>query len=293
VKPARFEYYDPATLDDALGFLAANSDSTKVLAGGQSLMPTLNMRLVRPDYVLDIGRVEGLAGISERDGAVVIGAMTRQAELTESPLVAAQLPLVRRALEFVGHAATRYRGTIGGSLVHADPSAELPAAMVALDASVVLKGSKRTRMVAAREFFLSYFTTSMEPDELLVEVRVPTTASTWGIGMHEFARRHGDFGLAGAMAAVELDGSGRVARSSIVALGVDETPVRLQGVESMLQGQEPAEDLLRETQGLASESVEPESDMHASADFRRRMTGVLTGRALADAVADARDRSRA
>jgi carbon-monoxide dehydrogenase medium subunit len=255
-------------------------------------MPTLNMRLVRPDYVLDLGRVAGLTGIQERDGAVVIGAMTRQVEIMESPVVAAQLPLVRRALTFVGHAATRYRGTIGGSLVHADPSAELPAAMVALDASMVLKGPRRSRTVAARDFFLSYFTTSLEPDELLVEVQIPTAAKSWGIGMHEFARRHGDFGLAGAMAAVELDGSGRVARSSIVALGVDEVPVRLAGIESALQGQEPGDDLLREVRTIASESVEPESDMHASADFRRRMTGVLTGRALADAVADARERSK-
>jgi CO/xanthine dehydrogenase FAD-binding subunit len=293
VKPARFEYYDPATLGDALGFLAEHSDSTKVLAGGQSLMPTLNMRLVRPDYVLDLGRVEGLTGIQERDGAVVVGAMTRQAELMDSPLVQSQLPLVRRALTFVGHAATRYRGTIGGSLVHADPSAELPAAMVALDATVVLQGPRRKRTVPARDFFLSYFTTSLEPDELLVEVQIPTAAKSWGIGMHEFARRHGDFGLAGAMAAVELDGAGRVARSSVVALGVDETPVRLDRVEAALQGHELGEDLLQEVQTIAVESVDPEGDMHASAEFRGRMTGVLTGRALTDAVEDARDRSTA
>jgi carbon-monoxide dehydrogenase medium subunit len=286
MKPARFQYVDPRTVGEAVGFIAAHPDDAKVLAGGQSLMPVINMRLARPAFVVDLKRIDDLDYIAAGNGGLRIGAMTTQRGLLDSPDVAARCPLITAAVPWIGHAAIRQRGTMGGSLVHADPSAELPAVVVALDAELVLRGPGGERTVSAREFFVSFFTTVAAPDELLVEVRIPAAPQGTGVATVELARRKGDFALAGVAASAGTTSNGAVTKPRLCAFGVDEVPRRLEACERLLDDQTPDDDLLRELEATASAEVEPESDMHASAEYRRQMTGVLARRALSDALAD-------
>jgi aerobic carbon-monoxide dehydrogenase medium subunit len=285
MKPARFQYVDPRTVGEAVAFIAAHPDDAKVLAGGQSLMPVINMRLARPAFVVDLKRIDDLDYIAAGNGGLRIGAMTTQRALLDSPDVAARCPLITTAVPWIGHAAIRQRGTLGGSLVHADPSAELPAVVAALDAELVLRGPGGERTVSAREFFVSFFTTVAAPDELLVEVRVPAAPQGTRVATVELARRKGDFALAGIVASVGATSDDAVTAPRLCAFGVDEVPRRLEACERLLDGQTPDHDLLRELEATASGEVEPESDMHASAEYRRQMTGVLARRALSDALA--------
>jgi aerobic carbon-monoxide dehydrogenase medium subunit len=267
VKPARFEYVAAASVDEAVSALGAGGDEAKVLAGGQSLVPLLNMRLARPALLVDVNPIPGLDGIYA-DGRLELGALVRQSDALASSGAAEAAPLLHAALRHVGHPATRSRGTIGGSVAHADPAAELPAALLALDAEVVATGPSGERTVPAEELFLGPFTTSLAPDELLTTVRVPVQGSR-RFGFAELTRRHGDFALAGA--AVLLN------PARIVLFGVGGVPVRaLEAERALDEGAGAAEVADIATRGLD----EPVSDIHADAGYRRRAAAVLVRRAL-------------
>jgi CO/xanthine dehydrogenase FAD-binding subunit len=280
-----FDYADPETVDEALLLLDRFGAEAKVLAGGQSLVPMMNFRLVRPRQIVDINRVHGLDGIRpDAAGGLVIGAMTRQSELEHSSEVRTRAPLLAEVMPYIGHDAIRNRGTIGGSLAHADPAAELPAIMVALGATFVIAGRQGRRVSAAAEFFNGYLSTSLTPTELLVEVRIPPLAPRTGTAFLEVSRRHGDFALAGVAVSVTLDRNGACAAAAIVATGVGPTPARLAMAEEMLLGGRPTSDVVERAARAAADVVSPDSDLHASAEYRKHVTGVLTRRALAVAV---------
>ena len=286
MKPAKFKYWDPNSVDQATAFLAERGEDTKLLAGGQSLMPVLNMRLARTDYLLDLNRLADLDYVKRDDGWVRVGALTRQDALLESSAIRGDCPLLARAVPYIGHAAIRYRGTIGGSLAHADPAAELPAVMAALDAEMTLTSAKGSRVLGADQFFVTYFTTALEPTEILTEIRIPVQPRASGSAVREMARRHGDFALVGI--AIAVTGSGdRIASARACAFGVDEVARRLDTVEALLNGERPTPELFDEVRTRASEAIEPESDMHASAEYRREVCGVLTDRALREALTEA------
>jgi aerobic carbon-monoxide dehydrogenase medium subunit len=274
MKPAKFKYWAPATAGQIVDFLAEHGDDAKLLAGGQSLMPVMNMRLARPKYLVDLNLVDGLDEIREVSGHLAIGAMATQEAVLGSALAGQACPLLHAAIPWVGHLAIRHRGTVGGSLVHADPSAELPAVAIALDAQMVLRGPAGTRSVPAEEFFISYFTTAAEPDELLTEVQFPKQAADTRVAVQELARRHGDFALAGVAVSLTLAGADAVGSARICAFGVDEVPRRITSAEELLAGQHPTEELLREVGDRAAQAVAPEADM----------TGVLTRRAVREAL---------
>jgi len=288
VKPPPFRYTDPATLEEALDLLARHGADAKVLAGGQSLMPLLNFRLARPAYVIDVNRVAPLATIAASgDSGLRVGALARQRALERSALVRERCPLLAQALAFVGHPQIRARGTLGGSLAHADPAAELPAVMVALEARLTLCRAGGERTVAAEDFFVGLLTTALTPDELLTEIALPAWPARTGSSAREVAKRHGDFALGGVVATLTLDGQGRIARARIVGFGVAPVPVRLLDAERALAGGAPTPAAFADAGRLAAAAVEPPDDIHASAAYRKRLAGVLTTRALADALAAA------
>jgi carbon-monoxide dehydrogenase medium subunit len=283
MKPPAFQYVAPATLEEALDARAEHADDCAVLAGGQSLMPLLNLRMAFPGTVIDLAGVGELAGIREWDGGVAIGAMTRQRTAEGDALIRDRAPLMSVALPNIGHAAIRNRGTVGGSIAHADPAAELPAVALALDAQLVAKRKGGERTIDAADFFAGFLTTALEPDELLVEVRLPAMAKGHGVAFHELARRHGDFALVGVAAAVALDG-GRIADARLAFIGVGGAPVRAREAEKVLVGAEPGAELFAEAAETAKGELDPAGDSHASAEYRRRVAGVLAQRALAEAT---------
>jgi len=280
VKPPRFRYFAPASVDEAVALLATHADTAKVLAGGQSLVPMLNMRLARPEVIVDINRIDGLSHLEVRDGELVVGALARQRAVEKSPEVAARVPVLREAIGYVGHVQIRNRGTVTGSIVHADPSAELPAVLALLDGSVRVQGPAGTRDVPWQELFLTYFTTTLGPDELAIEARFPLPPAGAGWSFLEVARRHGDFALVGVAAQVTVDEAGRIQEARLALTGVGGTPVRPERAEALLAGQTLEDDVLAAAAEAVREAIEPESDIHASADYRRHVAGVLTGRAL-------------
>jgi carbon-monoxide dehydrogenase medium subunit len=288
MKPPPFDYHDPRNLDEALELLRRHGGEAKVLAGGQSLMPLLNFRLSRPAALVDINRISALGYIREENDQLSLGAMTRQRAIEFSPLVRERLPLLQEATTLVGHLPIRTRGTIGGSLAHADPAAELPAVVTALDGDLVVRGPGGERILRPQEFFLGYLTTALAPDEILVEIRLPTTPPGSGWAFEELSRRHGDFALAG-IAAVLVADSRRCRMARLAAAGVGPTPVRLRGAEEILEREGLSKESLEAAAAQAQELVEPDSDLHASADYRRHLTGVLTGRALHRAAARCRE----
>jgi carbon-monoxide dehydrogenase medium subunit len=292
VKPPRFRYADPATVDEALDLLARHGPEAKVLAGGQSLMPLLNFRLARPAHVIDVNRLTSLAAIAAGDdGGLRIGALARQRALERSALVSERCPLLGQALSFVGHPQIRARGTLGGSLAHADPAAELPAVMVALEARLTLRRAGGERTVAAEDFLVGLLTTALGHDELLTEIALPPWPARTGSGVREVAKRHGDFALGGVAATLTLDAQGRVARARLVGFGVGPVPMRLADAERSLVGGAPTPTAFAEAGRLASAAVDPADDIHASAAYRTRLAGVLTMRALTDALASASGRA--
>lgn len=293
MKPPRFDYHDPKTVAEAIALLSEHGEDAKLLAGGQSLIPVLNMRLARPQVLIDLNRVEGLAYIREEDGLLKIGAMTRHAEVERSPLVAARQPLLAEAMRHVGHVQIRNRGTIGGSLAHADPAAELPAVMVALEASLVATGPEGQRTIPAEEFFLMYFTTALQPDEILTEIQVPVLPPRSGIAFEELARRHGDFALAGVACLVTLAEDGAIADCRLGLTGVGMTPVRAREAEALLTGHQPAAGRFREVAEAVQALIMPDDDIHGSGEYRRQIAGVLAVRALERAAAAARANSSA
>jgi CO/xanthine dehydrogenase FAD-binding subunit len=282
MKPARFNYHDPKTLDEALGLMAQFGDQARPLAGGQSLVPLMNFRLIRPAHLIDLNGVNELSYLKAENGTLRIGATTRQRELERSAIVSQGWALLREAVSFIGHVQIRNRGTVGGSLAHAFPSAELPVAMVTLDASFILRSTANQRTARAEDFFLSYMTTILEPGELLTEIEVPALPANSGCSYQEVNRRHGDFALAGAAALLALDGHGAIRHARLAVTGV--TPIRSREAEEFLLGKKPSESVFREAAHYATKDLEQDSDIHASAEYRRDACAVLARRALTQAA---------
>lgn len=282
MKPAPFQYAAPATIEETLTLLRAYGRDGKLLAGGQSLVPLLNMRLARPAVIIDLNRVRDLDYIREENGEVAMGAMTRQRTAERSSIVTRRLPLLANALPLVGHSQIRNRGTVGGSIAHADPSAELPAVLAALDGTVVVRSSKRTRRLAPQEFFVSYLTTALESDELLLEIRFPSHEDQ-GTAFLEVARRHGDYALVGVAAAVTMR-DGRCAQARLAFTGVGPVPVRIPEAERLLTGAVPTDARLAEVGKVVTDRIDPTDDIHASAGYRKEVAGVLAQRALRAAM---------
>ncbi|MGE0649296.1 MAG: xanthine dehydrogenase family protein subunit M [Alphaproteobacteria bacterium] len=281
MKPPPFAYRDPTTIEEALALLAANAEA-RPLAGGQSLVPMLNFRLVHPTMLVDLNRIDDLAGIAIDQAGVTIGAMTRQAEAERHEGLARGWPLIREALSYVGHLQTRNRGTIGGSLAHNDPAAELPAVMLALDATMTIQGVKGVRRVAAERFFVSTLTTVLDAGELLVSIHLPSAPKGAGFGFAELARRHGDFALAAAAVAVSRKGGGY---ARVVITGMGEGPQRIPEAEAALIGGGFGDAAIATAAAAVGTSVAPGDDLHAPAWYRRRVAGTMTARACRDAIA--------
>ncbi len=280
MKPAPFEYYCPETLDEAVSLLEQHGDDGKVLAGGQSFMPLMSLRLARPSVIVDLNRVSGLDGIAANgDGGLAIGALTRQRALERDAELPARNPLLAAAVPLIGHFQIRNRGTVGGSLVHADPAAELPAVTVALGADFVLTSAGGERVVSAADFYLGYMATAIEANEVLTEIRVPAwkAGRLWAID--EVSRRKGDFAMVGVALWADMDGA-NCADACITLFGVGGEPVRVEKAEQRLKGAALDDATLKEVERIVSEELEPDSDIHASALYRREVGGVLTRRAL-------------
>lgn len=290
MKPAPFRYYAPTTVGEALTSLAEHGWDAKVLAGGQSLIPMMNFRLAQPAVLVDINPVAELSYIqSTRDGGLRIGAMTRQAQVERDQLVAEAAPMIYAAMPKIAYPAVRSRGTIGGTIAHADPSAELVAASVALNAEFVIRSQRSERIVPADEFFLGLFTTVLEPEELLVEVRLPPVPRHSGWSFLEVARRHHDFALVGVAAVVTMD-NGTCDSVKLVYFSVGDGPVEAQQACAVLQGQAPTPEAIQEAAEVAgtTDIPEPNNDINASGDYRRHLIKVLGGRALTEAFERAR-----
>jgi len=284
VKAPPFEYHTPESVDDVLALLGEYGDEAKVLAGGQSLIPLLAMRLARPTQVLDVNLIPSLGEIEDRGDHVAFGSMVRERVAERSALVREKVPLMSEALPLIGHVAIRNRGTIGGSIAHADASAELPAVALATGAEMVVRSTRGDRVLAAGDFFQGHFTTAMVDDEFLVEVRVPTAPASAGWAFQEVARRHGDFALVGVAAMIAIDDSGSISASRITMMGVADRPVRASEAEASLLGAAPTAENLAAAAQEATADLQPGSDLHGSAAFRRHLAGVTVRRALTTAA---------
>jgi len=285
MKPAPFKYYAPATVKEALSRLAEHGWDAKVLAGGQSLIPMMNFRLAQPAILVDLNNVSELSYIRPvRDGGLLVGAMTRQRQLERDPLVAERAPMIHAAMPKVAYSQIRSRGTLGGSIAHADPSAELVAASVALNGRLRLRRGTAERWVPASEFFVGLFTTVLEPDELLVEVALPPMPGRSGWSFLEVARRHHDFALVGVAAVVILDRKDRCEESRLVFFSVGDGPMEAHQAGALLKGQAPTPEAIQEAAEVAGNvDLDPSSDINASADYRRHLAKVLGRRALTEA----------
>jgi CO/xanthine dehydrogenase FAD-binding subunit len=282
MKPAAFDYVQPDTLDEVASILAERGGEAKILAGGQSLVPLLNFRMLRPSILVDINRVPNLAYVREDGIGLRIGAMTRHHTLETSLLVRERFPVLTEAMAHVAHLAIRNRGTIGGSLSNADPAAELPMMAVLLDAEILTRAKAETRVHHAQDFFLGPLTTVLEEDEIVTEIGLPLLPAGSGWAFEEFSQRSGDFAIAAVAATLSLR-KDRIAQARVALMGVDETPIRLRDVEAGLAGQTLSARLLTEVARRAREVVQPNSDLRASADYRRHLVAALTERVLATA----------
>ena len=285
VKPAAFDYHAPTTVSDAVGLLAEHGDDAKPLAGGQSLVPMLAMRLARFEHLVDLNGVADLTGVRVDGDVLRIAAMTRQRDIGRDPLVAEHAPLLAEATPHIGHFQIRNRGTIGGSVAHADPAAEYPAVALALDASIEVTSATGNRTIPAAEFFESTFVTTLAPDELLTAVLVPRQTGRTASAFDEIARRHGDFALVGAGCSLGLDDAGRIDRASIGMMGLGSAPRRAEAAEAALIGASPDDVDAAEIGRLATADTDPTGDIHASADYRVRAGAHLVGRTLTTALA--------
>jgi carbon-monoxide dehydrogenase medium subunit len=293
MKPAPFEYHRPESVEEALSLLAEHGYDAKLLAGGQSLVPAMNFRMAVPAVLIDLNRIAGLDGIAEVEGGLRIGAMVRQRAAERDGLIAARVPLIAETLPYVAHAQIRNRGTMGGSIAHADPAAEIPAVMLALDARFRLRGPNGERLVTAGEFFTGLFGTALEPDEMLTEIELPAAAPRTGWAFDEVSRRHGDYALAGIAATVQVDDAGRCSSARIALLSVGEGPVLATEAAAALVGQAPDEAAIRSAADAASQrDVDPPGDIHASPEYRRQLVKVLVQRVLPRAFERALTRSR-
>jgi carbon-monoxide dehydrogenase medium subunit len=285
------EYEAPTTVEEAVGLLAEHQDEASVLAGGQSLIPLLALRLARPAVLVDINGVAELSGMSRVNGWLAVGAMTREYVAEESAAVAQAVPLLAAALPLIGHEAIRNRGTIGGSLAHADPAGELPAVARALDAEFVVRSAAETaRVVAAADWFEGYLATARRPDEMLTEVRFPVAAPGTGAAFEEVARRHGDFAIVGLAAQLTLTEDGVISDARLAFSGVADVPVRAKDAEDLLGGQRPSAELFEEAAAAATAGLDPPADLHGSSEYRKKVAAALVRRGLRTAAGNAQER---
>ncbi len=291
MKPAPFEYVAPESIQEALSLLEQHGDACKVLAGGQSLGPMLNMRLAMPQVLVDINRLNELSYVREQDGYLEIGALGRQRTVERSTEIPGTWPLISDAMPLIGHTTLRNRGTVCGSLAHADSAAELPAAAIALDAELRVLGPEGERTVEPNDFFVSYLITSLEPDELLVEVRFPPPRPRTGQAWFEINRRHGDYALVGVAAVLTLREDGTCDDARLVLTGVASKAFDAREAAKLLVGEQPTEDSFAAAAEQAATDTEPASDVRASAGYRRHLVRVLTRRALGKALERARGES--
>lgn len=289
MKPAPFKYFAPTTIEQALSLLAEQEDA-KILAGGQSLVPVMNFRLARPSVLIDLNRVSELFYIRAHDGGLSIGAMARQRAVERDPSVAKLAPLVTETMPFISHPQIRNRGTFGGSLAHADPAAELPAVTIATNAKLKVKSKKGERWIEASEFFRGLFATALEPDELLTEIVIPPMLPHTGWAFLEVARRHGDFALAGVACTLTLDAKDKCTYAHLVLMSLGDRPIDAQNAVKLLKGETPSTKVIEAVANAVDAEIDPQSDIHASAAFRRHLAQVLTKRALETAVGRAKGR---
>jgi aerobic carbon-monoxide dehydrogenase medium subunit len=288
VKLPHVEYEAPTTVAEAVDLLGEYQDEASVLAGGQSLIPLLALRLARPAVLIDINGLAELSGVSATDGRVTVGAMTREYAAEESAPVADAIPLLAAALPLIGHEAIRSRGTIGGSLAHADPAAELPAVALALDAEFVVRSQSGERVIPAAEWFEGYLTTARRPDEILVEVRFPAAGPGTGVAFQEVARRHGDFAIVGLAASLTLT-NGSISQARLAFSGVADVPVRAADAEDLLVGERPSPELFEEAARRATAGIDPPADLHGSSEYRKKVAATLVRRGLRTAADSARE----
>ncbi len=289
MKPAPFDYHAPKSVDEAVSLLATHGYSAKLLAGGQSLIPTMNFRLAQPSVLIDLNGLLDLASIRPgNDGGVRIGAMSRHAQVEHSAVVAERAPLIHEAMPLIAHPQIRNRGTFGGSIAHADPASELPAVLITLQGRVQARSQRGLRWIEADDFFLGLFTTALEPEELLTEVAFPPLAPRSGWSVQEVSRRHGDYALVGAAALVELDAAGVCQTARLTFFGVGDGPVAAKEAAAALKGAKPSPEIIENAAGLAASlDVDPNNDIHATSAYRRHLVRVLGGRTLAAAFARA------
>jgi carbon-monoxide dehydrogenase medium subunit len=292
MKPPRFAYYDPETVAEAVRLKSRYETEALVLAGGQSLMPMLNTRLARPEALIDINRIGSLQELQVGPTHVEFGALVRQHRLESDPLVARNVPLLAAVTHYIGHVENRHRGTVGGSLAHADSAAELPTAAVTLDAEMVIEGPAGQRVETAADFFAGWMTTTVAPDELLVAVRFPITPADAGWGFVEVARREGDFALSAAAAQLRLDEAGRVSEIAIGVASITDRPVRASATEAQLLGQVPTPEAVAAAARAVEEQVTASDDLHATHTYRRHLAATVTQRAVLAAVGRAQEGAR-
>lgn len=285
MKPAPFQYFAPTSTAEALTLLVEHGYDAKLLAGGQSLIPTMNFRLAQPAVLIDLNNIPELAYIQpSADGGLRIGAMTRQRSLEKSDLIVQRTPLLHATMPYIAHAQIRNRGTIGGSLAHADPAAELPVIAVALNAQLKVQNKRGERWVSAEDFYVALFATDLAPDEILAEIVLPPLLPRTGWSIQEVARRRGDYAIVGVAATVRLDEGGRCVDARIVLLSVGEGPTQARQAMSILQGEQPTSALITAAaETCATRDIDPTADIHASVAFRRHLAKVLTKRALTEA----------
>ena len=289
--PAQFEYFAPKTLEEALRLVERHGDEAKILAGGHSLLPLMKLRLAQPRYVIDIGRLHNMSYIREENGHIAIGALTTHADVESSALLRARCPLLSETASVLGDAQVRNRGTMGGSLAHADPAADYPAAILALDAEIVAVSSSGTRTIPAREFFLDMLTTALRPGEILTQVRVAPLASHTGTAYEKLHQPASGFAIVGVAARLTLGKGETIEYVAVGITGLGPKAFRASDVEQALRGKKVSENLFSEASRQAARGIEPLSDLHASADFRREMAAVHARRALERAHARAKERA--
>jgi carbon-monoxide dehydrogenase medium subunit len=286
MKPAAFDYVVAESVDHALDVLAAAGGDAKILAGGQSLMPMINFRLAKPAILVDINRIAGLDTVEEHADRLTLGALVRHRVTASDPVIAARLPMLTHAMSHVAHYTIRNRGTFVGSVCHADPAAEMPMMALLLNAEIRIASTRAARRLPAREFFVGSLTTALAPDELVTAIDLPYVPRGAGWGFEEFARRHGDYALA-AVAATMVRRAGRAHDVRIAVMGVDEMPMRVPDAETVLEGSDFGSRTLESAVDALRGAIMPNSDLHASADYRRHLAGVLTRRTLTAAWARA------
>jgi aerobic carbon-monoxide dehydrogenase medium subunit len=277
--PAKFDYVRPATVEDAVSALASHGEDAKVIAGGQSLLPLLRLRLAYPELLVDVGALDDLRGVTDEGGSLLIGARTTHYQLVHDPLITQYCGLLAQAAGTVADPAVRHRGTLGGSIAHADPAGDLPAVVVALDATLIARGPGGEREIAARDFFVDYLTTALTPGEILTGIRVPKLGTDWGYRYEKFHRTAQAWAIVGVAALVRRS-NGHVAEARVGLTNMGSVPIRATSVEAAAAGAQASPEALRAAAASAADGTQPPADLHGAPDYRRHLARVLTGRAL-------------